>query len=122
MLSHDTLARLRELHPAVAVELEKTIQLAREATDPGLLELCSSYVMAALRQQNWSPPAGPLSDRESAFIEFTEQFAASVSTLSDEQVARLQAFASADEIYAFVNALYVADMLGRLELVTRRVL
>ena len=42
--------------------------------------------------------------------------------MSDTQVARLQEFASADEVYAFVNALYVSEMAKRLELVALRVL
>ena len=41
---------------------------------------------------------------------------------TDQQVARLQNYASADEIYAFVNALYIADMTRRLDLVAGRML
>ncbi|ARN75821.1 hypothetical protein [Oceanicoccus sagamiensis] len=63
-----------------------------------------------------------MSAKEQAFIAFTEQFIVSVGTMTDEQVQRLLAFASADEVYAFVNALYVTDMSRRLELVAGRVL
>jgi hypothetical protein len=63
-----------------------------------------------------------LTEKEHAFIAFTEQFTSSVSTMSDEQVEGLLQFASADEVYAFVNAIYVTDMSLRLELVAGRVL
>lgn len=122
MLSPDVLGRLQSLHPAIASQLEEIVRLAPESADLQLLDLCSSYVDAALQQQDWTPPGGEMTEKESAFIAFTEQFVSSVSTMSDEQVSRLQEYASADEIYAFVNALYVADMVRRLNLVTQRVL
>ena len=122
MLSEQVRSRLQELHPDIAIQLDTIIELAPESTDPQLLALCSSYVDAALRLENWTPPSAGLSDKEQTFIEFTEQFTASVSTMSDQQVARLQNYASADEIYAFVNALYIADMTRRLDLVAGRML
>lgn len=122
MLSQQVQSRLQELHPDIATRLDTIIGLAPESTDPQLLALCSSYVDAALRNEDWTPPSAGLSDKEQAFIQFTEQFTASVSTMSDQQVASLQNFASADEIYAFVNALYVADMTRRLDLVAGRMM
>ena len=77
---------------------------------------------AALLCQEWKAPARSLSDKEHAFIAFTEQFAMSVSTMSRGQVERLLDFASPDEVYAFVHALYVHDMRLRLEIVAREVL
>jgi hypothetical protein len=42
--------------------------------------------------------------------------------MKDEQVQDLLMFASADEVYAFVNSIYVTDMAKRLELVAAKVL
>ena len=122
MPSSAVFAKLEEFHPSITSELSNIMRLAPETTDAKLLQLCSTYVDAALRQQSWVPPARGLTDKERAFISFTEQFTSSVSTMSDEQVKQLLQFASADEVYAFVNALYVVDMVGRLELVAGRVL
>ena len=116
-----TIARLEELQPETTAELCNVTRLAPEATDAQLLELCAGYIDAALLLQVWNPPHA-LTDREQAFIAFTEQFVSSVSTMSDAHVARLQQFASADEVYAFVSALYVTDMHRRLEIVAGRML
>jgi alkylhydroperoxidase family enzyme len=122
MLSTNTLTRLQALQPDITSQLENIIQLAPKATDASLLALCSDYIDAALRRQHWSPPERALTDREQAFIAFTEQFTSSVGTMSDEQVDRLLQFSSADEVYAFINAIYVTDMSLRLELVAGSVL
>ena len=122
MLSSTIFSRLETLQPAIAAELHTTIQLAQEATDAQLLTLCSDYIDAALQHRNWQPSERALTEKEQAFIAFTEQFITSVGTMSDEQVQRLQQFASADEVYAFINALYVTDMSRRLNMVAREVL
>lgn len=122
MLSTETFNRLEKLQPTIAKELHNIMQLTPNSTDTELLDLCSSYINAALRNQTWAPPKRPLTEKEQAFIAFTEQFIVSVGTMDDEQVERLLQFASADEVYAFVNALYVTDMTQRLELVAGRVL
>lgn len=122
MLSTKTFTSLEKLQPDIAKELHNIMHLAPNSTDAELLELCTSYIDAALRNQNWKPPERPLTEKEQAFIAFTEQFIVSVGTMSDEQVKRLLQFASADEVYAFVNALYVTDMTQRLELVAGRIL
>ena len=70
----------------------------------------------------WNGIAFPRLLFNTAFIAFTEQFATSVSTLTDAQVARLLESASEDEVYGFVNALYVLDMSRRLDLVVGRIL
>lgn len=121
MLKAQTVMRLEALHPDTTAALCNMVTLAPETTNSQLLELCLGYVDAALRLQDWAPPR-PLTAKEQAFIAFTEQFVSSVGTMSDTQVARLQEFASADEVYAFVNALYVSEMAKRLELVALRVL
>jgi hypothetical protein len=122
MLSPDLLDRLETLQPEIAEKLDAMVRLAPETTDRPLLELCAGYVDAALRRETWNPPARPLSEKEQAFIELTEQFVSSVGTMTDQQVKRLLDYASADEVYAFVNALYVTDMAGRLEMVAGRIL
>ena len=122
MLSANVSAQLEKTHPETTRQLLKIVQLAPETTDPELLELCSGYIDAALRRQKWTPPGGNVGEREQAFIDFTEQFTSSVGTMSDGQVERLLEFATADEVYAFVNALYVVDMTRRLDLVAGRVL
>ncbi len=122
MLSNDVLKRIETLQPNIATQLQNITQLAQDSVDGALLELCSGYIDAALKLEDWVPPERPLTDKEQAFIAFTEQFITSVSTMSDEQVERLLQFASADEVYAFVNAIYVTDMSRRLELVAGRLL
>ena len=121
MLSPPVLKRLEELHPEITPELQQVWQLARESTDPDLLDLCAGYIDAALHNRLWQP-ARELSEKERAFVAFTEQFVASVGTLQDEQVQRLLQHASADEVYAFVNALYVTDMSSRLNIVAGNIL
>ena len=121
MLESQTIARLEALQPETTAELCNIMRLAPEATDAQLLELCASYIDAALLLQGWTPPRA-LTDKEQAFIAFTEQFVSSVGTMSDNQVTRLLKFASADEVYAFVNALYVTDMERRLDVVAGRML
>jgi len=122
MLSAGLAANLKQLHPDIFAELDNIVGLSQQVTDPELLALCSSYIEAALLCLEWQPPARGLSDKEHAFIAFTEQFAMSVSTMSRGQVERLLDFASPDEVYAFVHALYVNDMRLRLEIVGREVL
>jgi hypothetical protein len=113
--------RLASLHPEGAAQLARINQLVLEATDPALLELCAGCIDSLLQDNAWVPPHH-LTSRQQAFIAFTEQFATSVSTLTDAQVARLLESASEDEVYGFVNALYVLDMSRRLDLVVGRIL
>ncbi len=121
MISEAVRKRLASLHPQGSQQLARINQLALEATDPDLLDLCSGCIDSLLQDQSWVPPE-PLTPRQQAFVAFTEQFATSVSTLTDADVARLLEFASEDEVYGFVNALYVLDMSRRLDLVVGRIL
>jgi hypothetical protein len=121
MISEPVRKRLASLHPEASAQLARINQLALEATDPDLLDLCTGCIDSLLQEKSWVPPH-PLTPREQAFTAFTEQFATSVSSLTDAQVARLLEFDSEDEVYAFVNALYVADMSRRLDLVAGRIL
>jgi hypothetical protein len=121
VISEPVMKRLASLHPEGAAQLARINQLVLEATDPALLELCAGCIDSLLQDNAWVPPH-PLTSRQQAFIAFTEQFATSVSTLTDAQVARLLESASEDEVYGFVNALYVLDMSRRLDLVVGRIL
>ena len=122
MLSPAIATRRTVLQPNSSNELQNIIGLAQQSTDPELLALCTSYIEAALRCVDWQPPAAGLAARERAFIDFTEQFVSSVGTMEDDQVTRLLDFATADEVYAFIHAIYIADMALRLEIVGREVL
>ena len=122
MLSPAVARRLEALQPDTSAELHTILGQAREAVEPSLLALCASCAEAALRCEDWQPPGGGLDDRQQAFIAFTEQFVSAVSNTSHAQVARLLEYASADEVYAFVHALYVIDMALRLEIVGSEVL
>lgn len=121
MISEPVRKRLASLHPEGSQQLARINQLALEATDPYLLELCTGCIDSLLHDISWVPPH-PLTPQQQAFITFTEQFAISVSTLADADVSRLLEFASEDEVYSFVNALYVVDMSRRLDLVVGRIL
>ena len=122
MLSPVVSSRLAALQADSAVELDNIVELAQRSVDAQLLALCTSCIEAALRCEQWHPPEAGLSDKEQAFIAFTEQFVMSVSTMDRDQVVRLLDYASADEVYAFIHAIYVADMALRLEIVGREVL
>jgi hypothetical protein len=122
MLSSNISSCLEQLQPTIATQLHNIIALAQQATDPKLLALCSTYIDAALRQEKWTPPERLLTDKEKAFIAFTEQFTSSVSNMSDLQVQNLLKFSSTDDVYNFVNAIYVTDMKLRLEIVAGKVL
>ena len=122
MLSPAVATRIAALQPGSAAELHTIIDLANQSTEKELLALCSSYIEAALRCVDWQPPARELTEKEQAFIAFTEQFVSSVGTMSEDQVTLLLEFASADEVYAFVHAIYIADMTLRLDIVAREVL
>src|SRR5690606_30944077 len=121
MIAEPVRARLAALPPEAATPLAGIHQLASAAVDPAILALCSACIDAILNDHSWVPPR-PLTAREQAFVDFSEQFATSVSTLDRAQVERLRGFASEDELYLFVNALYVLDMRRRLDLVAGRIL
>ncbi len=121
MLSESIHQRIAALHPDTGAQLSRLGTLAQQATDPALLDLCLEMIDALL--QDRSPALPPsLTERERAFLDFTEQFVVSVSTMSDTQVKKLLYYASEDEVYNFVNALYVIDMTRRLDLVAGRLL
>jgi hypothetical protein len=135
--------RLRELQPGPSAKLERANAVARESTDPALLELCRCLVVTLL-----DPGANPRSSRgeapeieaaklsalgnwansaafsplERAALDYTEQFMTSVSTMSDDQVEALRAHLDDAAVYAFAAALYVIEMTERLRMVSGAVL
>ncbi|MFV0277834.1 MAG: hypothetical protein ACK5HY_11695 [Parahaliea sp.] len=123
-LIHNTVKlseRLESLHPEAAAHLDRLDALASQTTDGELLQLCTEFIRVNLEGRHWQPPR-ELSAREEVFISFTEQFMVAVSGMQPEQISDLLQFASADEVYGFINALYVADMTQRLDIVMGRVL
>ncbi len=122
MISETVSRYLVSLQPEIAEELGSISIFAKKAFPPGLLELCTGYIDAALTCQNWAAPESGMTEQERACIEFTEQFVTSVSDVSQAQINRLLEFSSADEVYAFVHALYVVDMTRRLDMVGGEVL
>lgn len=113
--------RLRQLQPAAGAALADLERVAWESTDPELLQLCRDRATTMLRGETNEEPgaAGP---REQAYLDFTEQFVTSVSTISDEQIEALLEYSSPNEIYAFAGALYALEMSERVHLVAAAVL
>ena len=122
MLSAALSQCLESLQPEISEELVSISALAQRAGPAKLLELCTGYIDAALACENWVAPESGMTDQELACIEFTEQFVTAVSNVTENQINRLLEYASADEVYAFVHALYVIDMSRRLDRVGREVL
>jgi len=116
-----TTARLRELHPEGIAELERALAVARRSTDPELLDLCARRVDAMLAGTGFDDPDG-ITARERAYLDFTEQFVISVSTVSDAQVDALLEHSTPEEVYGFIGALYVTEMARRVEIVSGAVL
>jgi transposase len=115
------LPRLAELHPEATAELARVNAVARSIADPELLDLCRRRAEAMLARAPWEEPAA-VTDRERAFLDFTEQFVTSVSHVSDEDVERLLEHATPAEVYDFIGALYVVEMTRRVEMVASEVL
>lgn len=113
---------IAQLHPEIAARFAQAQALSQENCDRALLALCGSYVEAALDIQAWQAPGRPLSEREAAYIGFTEQYVMAVSQLEREQVERLLAFDDADSVYAFVHALYLEEMRLRVNRVAKELL
>ncbi len=113
--------RLMELQPDPAAKLIRLNQVAWEQTDPELFTLCANRAFAIIEGDGTDRTAD-LTERESAYLDFTEQFVTSVGTVSDAQVEALRAVDSAEDVYAFAGALYAAEMTRRVEIVSSAVL
>ena len=113
--------RIRELHPAGGEALENLERASWEAVDPDLLRLCRDHAAAMLRGED-ADPSPELGARERAYLEFTEQFVVSVSSVSEQQVNALLDHSSPDEVYAFAYALYAQELNERVGIVAAEVL
>lgn len=113
--------RLMELQPDSAAKLMRLNHVAMEQIDPELLALCTDRAFAMIEGDRTGRPAD-VTDRESAYLDFTEQFVTSVGTTSEAQVQALQVEDSPEDVYAFAGALYAAEMTRRVEIVSSAVL
>lgn len=68
---------------------------------------------AKIAQLTQYPDSPLFSERERAALEFAEQFAIASSTISDEDVQRVQAHLSAEEFIYLTKALGVIDQFAR---------
>jgi hypothetical protein len=102
----DAIARL---HPEAAARLQR----AQELSGAAELDACRAQIEAVLGGADLPEPAD-------AKVAFAEQFAFSVGSLTDEQVAALNL--PDEELWAFVAAIYELDMGLRLERVAEAVL
>ena len=113
---------LHAAQPDVAEALNRMQAVAREATDPALLELCRQRVSELLDDGDPIPPSRLLTPAERAFLAFTDQFVFSVASVSDADVAALLEHAEPVDVYRFVAALYSVEMSLRIDIVGRSVL
>jgi alkylhydroperoxidase family enzyme len=98
------LCRLR-----IAQMVESDFDLAlryRPATDAGL----SEQKIAALSDY---PTSSHFSERERIILEFTEQWVIQSSSITDDDVARLQTVISPEEFMYFCKALSLIDQFAR---------
>jgi hypothetical protein len=116
-----TQARRHAAQPETAAALEHMKSTAGRATDPALLELCRRR-LAALLDGAEDVDAEGLTEREQAFLAFTDQFVFSVASVSGADVDALLAFAEPVDVYQFTCALYTMEMSLRIEIATRGVM
>jgi hypothetical protein len=87
---------------------------ALDTVDPGLLELCRSRIALLIGLgSDWS--VRPLSERERACIDLTEQFVLDVAGITDAQVAAVVDQLGADGAMEFVFALLVVEQRLRMQ-------
>ena len=113
---------LHTAQPEVAEALNRMQEVAREATEPALLELCRQRVSELLDDGDPIPPTRLLTPAERAFLAFTDPFVFSVASVSDADVDALLHHADAVDVYRFVAALYSVEMSLRIEIASRAVL
>jgi metal-sulfur cluster biosynthetic enzyme/alkylhydroperoxidase family enzyme len=138
-------ARLAALQPSITRAFVDMRDVAWRATDPVMLELCRlrfaqllgdddafglrtpTAVDAGLDEDkvaaldDWATST-LFNARERAYLAFAEQFNIAVSSMGDDDVARLTEHDSEAEVGRFAMALYVVEMELRLRMVARRVL
>ena len=103
------LAQIARLHPEPAALLDR----ARELSQADRLDDCRAVIQAVLDGTDYPAPTDPR-------LVFAEQFAFSVGSVTDAQVAALGM--PDDELWAFVCAIYELDMGLRLQRVAEAVL
>jgi hypothetical protein len=113
--------RLEELQPDPAAKLRRLNRVAEEQIDPELFALCTRRAFAMI-EGDGTGRAAETTDRESAYLDFTEQFVTSVGSISDDLVEALLREDSPEDVYAFAGALYAAEMTRRVEIVSSAVL
>ena len=118
-----TQKHLASLHPEAAIEIDNLQRVLSESSvDAALLDLCSRYFRAALRDDSGGGMPSAESSLEEDCLAVCEQFMVSVSTLSGEQMAALARHMSADDLYNLMYAIYLIEMSQRLELTLEGVL
>jgi hypothetical protein len=100
-------------------EAARYLARAQELAELDRLELCRAMIAATLFGDP-PPSRDGLDARTIAQLDFAEQFAFSVGSVADEQVAALAL--PDDELWAFVAAIYELDMGLRLQRVAEAVL
>lgn len=105
--------------PETAAALDRMNDAAWKAADPELLELCRRRVAAMLDGAEDPVGSRALTDREQAFMSFTEQFVLSVAGTTDSDVEALLAHAGPVDVYRFVAALYTLEMTMRIDIAGR---
>lgn len=138
-------ARLLDLQPDSARELDEMWEVAWRSTDPVRLELCRlrfaallgcpaaagtrtpAAVAAGLSEEKvaqldqWSDSfLFDAADR--AHLAFAEQFTMSVSAVTDEHIDDLLVHLSPEQVCAFVSAIYVIEVEMRLKMVASTML
>lgn len=122
-----TMDRLRQLQPDTAADLERAHAEAWASTCPVSLERCrirmaemigdeagAAYRTPAALEAGFDENAEPDAS-EQAFLDFTEQFVTSVSSVSDADVDALLVHVSGEEAYTFISALYVLELSARMD-------
>ncbi|PXY24692.1 carboxymuconolactone decarboxylase family protein [Prauserella muralis] len=138
-------ARLRDLQPESARELDEMREVAWTSTDPVRLELCRLRLAALLghptaaRTRTPAAVAAGLSEdkvaqldrwpdstwfdaADRAHLAFAEQFTMSVSAVTDEHINDLLAHLNPEQVCAFVGAVYVIEVEMRLKMVASALL
>jgi hypothetical protein len=137
----DALALLRPLQPEATDALERAHDVATATVpDPAVFELCRARTAQLLGHPatavdpvlqpdeakratlpDWRR-SGAFTGKESAHLDFTEQYLMSVAALTDAHVDALLAHGSALDVHTFIVALYVTEFRMRLSLVASAVL
>jgi hypothetical protein len=137
----DALALLRPLQPEATDALERARDVGTATVpDPAVFELCRARTAQLLGHpatavdpvlqpdetkratlSDWRR-SGAFTEKDSAHLDFTEQYLMSVAALTDAHVDALLAHGSPTDVHTFLTALYVTEFRMRLSLVASAVL